>query len=102
MKPADTADRALIDLARKVHALGQRAVREYRPAVDHILRSGSRDAGHIERTLDGMLDFCDREAMLALYKALCRHYWTIDPEAAFSYVQAYRERWDSDEQGDTA
>lgn len=99
MKPAGTADRALIDLAGKLHALGRRAVREYRPVVDDILRSGSRDAAHIERTLDGMLDFCDHAPMLALYKALCRHYWAIDPEAAVSYVQAYRERWDSEERG---
>ncbi|MBK9363210.1 MAG: hypothetical protein IPM99_19940 [Rubrivivax sp.] len=99
MKPAGTADRTLIDIARKVRPLERRAVREYRPVVDDILRSGSRDAARIERTLDGMLDFCDHAPMLALYKALCRHYWTIDPEAAVSYVQAYRERWDCEERG---
>ena len=102
MKPAGTPDRVLIDLVRKVHALGRRAVREYRPVVDDILRSGSRDAARIEHALDGMLDFCDHAPMLELYKALCRHYWEIDPEAAVSYVQAYRERWDSDKQGDAA
>ena len=102
MKPAGAADRTLIDLAHKVHALGRRAVREYRPVVDETLRSGSRDAARIEHALDGMLDFCDYAPMLALYKALCRHYWTIDPEAAVSYVHAYREWWDSDERGDAA
>lgn len=100
MKPAGTADRVLIDLARKVRALEGRAVREYRPVVDDILGSGSRDVQLIERTLDGMLDFCDHAPMLALYKALCRHYWDIDREAAVSYVQAYRERWDSEERGE--
>ena len=100
MKPAGTADRGLIDLVRRVRALGPHAVRQYGPVVDDILRSGSRDAARIERTLDGMLDFCDHAPMLALYKALCRRDWAIDPEAAVSYVQAYRERWDSDEQGE--
>lgn len=100
MKPAGAADRTLIDFARKVRVLERRAVCEYRPVVDDILRSGSRDAARIEHALDGMLDFCDHAPMLALYKALCRHYWDIDREAAVSYVQAYRERWDSDEQGE--
>jgi hypothetical protein len=88
MKLAGTADRTLIDFARRVRALERRAVREYRPVVDDVLRSGSRDAARIEHAMDGMLDFCGNAPMLAMYKALCRHYWTIDPEAAVSYVQA--------------
>jgi hypothetical protein len=78
---------------------GCRPVREYRPVVDDILQAGSRDVAHIERTLDGMLDFCDHEPMLALYKALCRHYGAIDPEATAWHVQAYRERRDSEGRG---
>jgi hypothetical protein len=100
MNPAGTADRELMALVRRVQALKRQAVREYRPAVEHILRSGNRDAAHIERTLDGMLEFCDHEPMLALYKALCRHHWAIDPEATAWHVRAYRERWDSEERED--
>ena len=64
-----------------------------------ILRTGSRDARHIECTLDGLLDFCGHEPVLEIYKQLCRHYWAIDPAAAADYIHAYRERWDGDEQG---
>lgn len=98
------ADPELVVLVRRVQALKRQAVREYRPVVDAILRSGNRDAAHIERTLDGMLDFCDHEPMLALYKALyktlCRHFWAIDSEATARHVQAYRERWDREEPGE--
>jgi hypothetical protein len=43
--------------------LEQRAALQYRPVVDDILRTGSRDAHHIEHTLDGMLDFCGHELL---------------------------------------
>lgn len=56
----------------------------------------ARDVAHIERTLDGLLDFCGHEPVLALYKQLCRHYWAINPTAAADYIAAYRERWDSE------
>ncbi len=93
-------DPELVVLVRRVQALKRQAVREYRPVVDAILRSGNRDAAHTERTLDGMLEFCDHEPMLALYKALCRHFWAVDPEATARHVQAYRERWDREEPGE--
>ena len=34
-----------------------------------------------------------------IYRQLCRHYWRFDPAATSFYINAYRERWDSDEQG---
>ena len=79
--------------------LQQRATQQYQPVVDDILRTGSRDARHIERTLDSLLDFCGHEPVLAMNKQLCRHYWAIDPAATAGYIRAYRERWDSDELG---
>jgi hypothetical protein len=81
-------------LAQSLSALARRAVAEYAPLVDAIVRDQSRDVRHIERTLDGLLDFCfDAEALL-LFKKHCRHYYTIDPAAATYYVHAYREMWD--------
>jgi hypothetical protein len=95
----DTSHQELLGLVRELHDLQLRAVQQYRPVVDDILRTGCRDAEHIERTLSGLLDFCGHEPALAIYKALCRHYWHIDATATAYYVQAYREMWDSEEQG---
>jgi hypothetical protein len=92
-----TSHHALIDLVRELGDLKERAVQQYQPVVNDILRTGSLDARSIERTLDGLLDFCDHESILAMFKALCRHYWPIDAAAAAWYVQAYREMWDSEE-----
>ena len=51
----------------------------------------------IERTLDHLLDHACIPQGLALFKSLCRHYWEINPQATASYINIYREMWDSDE-----
>lgn len=93
---------AILDLVDSMRELEQRAALQYRPVVDDIVRSDSRDAQLIEHTLGGLLDFCGNEPVLLLYRRLCRHYWEFDPAATAFYINAYRERWDGDEQGDLA
>jgi hypothetical protein len=87
-------DEAIRSLAASVQDLHQEAVRQYTPVVEAILRSGSRDVGRIEHTLDGLLDFCGHAPALLLYRRLCRHYFEIDPVAAAGYVDAYRDFYD--------
>jgi hypothetical protein len=99
MTPGDTAAQAIVALARGVRDLQERAAQQYRPVVEEILRSGSRDAALIERSLDALLDFCGHKPVLAMYRQLCRHYWAIDPTATADYVHAYRERWGNAEDG---
>ena len=90
---------AILDLVDSMRELEQRAALQYQPEVDDILRTGSRDAHHIEHTLDGLLDFCGHEPVVLMYRQLCRHYWQLDQAATAFYINAYRERWDSDAQG---
>ena len=86
----------LHDLVNAMSAITRQAVAAYAPIVDAIVRERCQDAQHIQRTLDGLLDFCfDPEALL-LYKKLCRHYYAIDPAATADYVRFYREMWDSE------
>ena len=88
---SDDAMQAIRTLAGSMQNLQRQAVQQYKPVVDDILRTRSRDTQHIEHTLDGLLDFCGHEPALQLYKQLCRHYWDIDPAATVDYVKAYRE-----------
>lgn len=85
------------ELAKVTHELAREAAHQYSAEVEAILKAQSRDSGRIERCLDAMLDFCFDDGMLMLYKKLCRYYFDIDPEAAVSYVHAYREMWDEQE-----
>lgn len=92
----DDAMHAIRALAGSMQDLERRAAQQYLPIVEDILRTGSRDAQHIEQTLDGLLDFCGHEPVLQLYKKLCRHYMDIDPVGTVYYINAYREQWDND------
>ncbi|MGA2502186.1 MAG: hypothetical protein ABSH20_30955 [Tepidisphaeraceae bacterium] len=86
---------SLKPLGGRLTEISQEAVTQYTPVAEDSLRSGSRDVRTIEQTLDGLLDFCDSDPALQLYRRLCRHYFSIDPAATAYYVRAYREMWDS-------
>jgi hypothetical protein len=92
----DPRFRAIRELAESLQLLNRQAVKEYTPLVEDIIHTRSRDVRHIEHTLDGLLDFCGYDPSLQLYRQLCRHYYDIDPVATVSYVNAYREMWDSE------
>ena len=84
-----------------LQTLHQQAAEAHAPTVREILRSGSRDARLIEQTLDHLLDHACIPQGLALFKSLCRRYWEINPLATASYINAYREMWDSDDKSET-
>ena len=63
--------------------------------MDAILRTGSLDAAHIQRTHSGLLDFCGYEPMLALYEHHARRYWGDRPIAISDYIDSCCERWEA-------
>ena len=95
--PDDNPPQAILDLVHSMRDIEQRAAQQYRLLVDHILQAGSHDAQQIEHTLDGLLDFCGHAPVVLMVRQLCRHYWQFDQAATAFYINAYRERWDSDE-----
>ena len=84
-------------LAESLRGLQERGVAQYTPLVEAIIATRSRDARHIEHTLDHLMDFACHPAELILFKSLCRHYFTIDPAATADYINFYRKMWDSEE-----
>jgi hypothetical protein len=91
---------SFVDLAGTMSDLVRRAVDGYAPVVGSLISDGSADVRQIERTLDGLLDFCFDGGILRLYKRLCRYYHGIDPAAAAFYARAYREMWGPDPDAD--
>ena len=89
--------RSITEIAKTLRGLQELGVTEYAPVVEHIIATRSRDAQYIQRTLDGILDFACHPDGLILFKSLCRHYYTIDPNATADYVHIYREMCDSEE-----
>ena len=102
MSDGDLSHGELDVFVGQLQRLQLHAAQQYQPAVDALLRNGSCDVQQIEHMLDGLLDFCGHAPVLAMYRRLCRHYWDIDPAAAADYVKAYREQWDSEEDGGAA
>ena len=96
MSEYDMLFQSISSAAEKVQELQDLAVTHYRPAVERIIATRSRDVGQIESVLDGLLSFCGNESALLLFRRLCRHYSEIDPAATVDYINTYREMWDSD------
>lgn len=84
------------EFAKILNQISIDAVHSYKPLVDQIINSNSKDVNQIEWTLDLMLEFCSNDEMLVLYKKLCRHLYFINQASAFAYVNYYRERWDEE------
>ena len=87
-------NKAIISLAKRIQTLSEKAVIEYGREVERIVKTNCRVKHEIERTLDGMLDFCFSPKMMTLYRKLCRFYYDIDENAAIRYVHYYRDMWD--------
>lgn len=84
------------DLIVVQQKLARQAIPEYSVLVENIIIAKTTDQNRIEHTLDGILDFCFDADMLLLFKKLCRYYYTINPQATASYINIYREMWDTD------
>ncbi len=61
----------------------RQAVADRGPGADFTVRSRSTDVRRIERTLEGLLDFCFDPEALILHNRLCRH----------DLLQKLPERW---------
>lgn len=92
---------SLRDLGESITALFRQAIDIAKAEVDDILQTDDRNANRIEPLLDMMLGYCRDHDMLFEYKRLCRHYYTINPQATADYVHAYRDLWDTPEAADS-
>ena len=87
-------------LAENMEAVQEMGVAQYRPIVASLIAQRCREVCQIEQTLDRLLDYAAHPSGLALFKGLCRYYYTIDPAAAAEYVQIYFKVWGDEEEED--
>lgn len=62
----------------------------YHQMVDDVLKDRITTEREIETIMDGLLDFCDDERFLALYKGLCRHVYYKYPQLVGEHVNLFR------------
>jgi hypothetical protein len=84
-------------LATQLGQLHLQMAKQQEPVAEHLFSTKSRDSLAIEQTLDRLLGVACHDSGLALFRRLCRYYWTINPEATASDVQSYRELWDNED-----
>ena len=82
------------ELAASLNALHRQMAAACAPSVQDMIRSRTRDQRQIEHMLDRLLDCACIPEGLALFRSLCRYYFTLNPAATASYVGAYRDLWD--------
>lgn len=86
---------------RQIHALLQQKLIPLESHVNRIISNGIDDVAQIEKVLDDLLDCSQIEEGLAVFKRLCRYCYPIYPELTASYIQLYRELYDSNEEDES-
>ena len=91
----DNAVDTIKEIALQLKKINKLAYNQYKPIVSDLCsRTASLD--EVEYTLDRMLDFCSDDAVLGLFKNVCRHYFNIYPEMIAYQINSYRELWDTE------
>jgi hypothetical protein len=96
--PPDALPDSLRELAAAVVEAHERMAAAWESIVHEHIATGCTDVNAMEWTLDHLLSCACHPQGLDLYRQLCRYLGSIDPQAAASAVDAYREMWDPDEQ----
>jgi len=68
-------------LAEGQQKLALQALDAYESLVIATIKNNNINQHEIEHLLDGMPDFCYDDAILVLYRKLCRYYFDINPAA---------------------
>jgi hypothetical protein len=85
----------ILEMAKAISDLQDRAVAEYRPLVDDICnRKATED--EVAHLLTWMFDFVENERMLLLFKKVCRAYFYTYPKTVTFYILEYRRHYDKE------
>ena len=89
---ADQSERwsELKSLLKAFEAQKEQIYLHYQQLVNSVLSSQIISEREIERLMDGLLDFCDDEKFLALYKDLCRHVYNQYPQLVGEHINLFR------------
>lgn len=86
---------AIQEMALQLKKINEIAYNQYKPIASDLC-SRVASLSEVEYTLDRMLDFCGDDAVLGLFKNICRHYFDIYPEMIVYQINSYRETWDTE------
>ena len=91
----DNVADAIQEMALQFRKINEIAYNQYKPIASDLC-SRVASLSEVGYTLDRMLDFCGDDAVLGLFKDICRHYFDIYPEMIAYQINSYREIWDTE------
>ena len=81
---------AIRDIVDRITGLRNAAFQRYSYLVDAVVSDQIADAKRVEQIMDGLLDFCDEERFIEIYRKLCRHVYYHYPELVGEHVALFR------------
>ena len=87
--------KSIFQIAEQINQLHKKAYDVYLPLVDNVCRREVSEE-ELSYLLDYLLGFACDENILGLYKKVCRRYLYTYPSCVKSYIDAYREMWEDE------
>ena len=87
---------SMLGTVESLNQLRNQAYRHYSSLISLILRNEISSEHQLERIMDGLLDFCDEQRFLKLYKELCRHIFDRYPQLVGEHISIYRSLFESE------
>jgi len=86
------------ELADRLRSLRDEAFTQYSRLVEQVLNDRITDNRELERIMDGLLDFCDEERFIEIYRKLCRHIYYKHPQLVGEHVALFRAQFETAEE----
>ena len=86
------------ELADRLRSLRDEAFTQYSRLVEQVLNDRITDKCELERIMDGLLDFCDEERFIEIYRKLCRHIYYKHPQLVGEHVALFRAQFETAEE----
>ena len=77
----------------EVLKLQDTAFSQYTALVGQVLENQIIEERQLEQIMDGLLDFCDEDRFVALYRTLCRHIYPQHPQLVEEHISLFREQF---------
>lgn len=90
-------DEDLLELCKELSLLWRQKYLMLKEEAEFVIENNIKDERRIEWILDNnLLELCEDEKALLLYRKICRYYYSINPIATIDYINFYKEWYDVD------
>lgn len=89
---------AVNEIAESIHHLRNTAYYHYATLVKQVMQNKITGEMNIELIMDGLLDFCDEDRFIEIYRQLCRHVYYKYPSLVGEHVALFRAIFETNDE----